>query len=656
MTPRAARPEATGGRIAPAAKPAGARARRIEGALKKTFDPSAYIAGDDKAEIRICAGTACHASGRVALREALDKELAARGLGDQVAVVETGCNGLCEEGPIVVVRPDGIFYPRLKAKDIAEIVETSVVGDGVVERLLYKHPQTGEALAHESDIPFYQLQERIVLSLNGKIDPYSIDDYLARGGYRALAKVLAADDPEAVIDEVERSGLRGRGGAGYPTGKKWRSCRANNGDVHYVICNADEGDPGAFLDRSIVEANPFAVIEGMTIAGFAIGAGNGAVHGYIYVRREYPAAVERLTRALKEARRRGLLGVDILGSGFGVDIDIVRSVGAFVGGESTALTATIEGLRGSPRGRHIRSVAQGLRGQPTNVNNVETYANVPWIVEHGALALSTLGTTTSKGTKVLSLSGRVAHGGLVEVPMGTTLRQVVFDIGGGTPPGHEFKAVKLGGPSGGCLPPALLDTGIDYEGLAAAGTAMCSGGMVVLDDTTCMVDLAKSAVGFMAAESCGKCVPCRVGTQRLYELLDKVTTGRAMESDLDRIERLCDDIAEGSLCGLGESAPSSVVTTLRHFGDEYRAHVVEKRCPARVCRPLIRYSIDKDACTGCHVCFGACPVQAISGERKEAHVIDHELCIKCDSCRQVCKFDAVSVETGILAVAEGRQL
>ena len=631
------------------------RASRIQKALKAAAHAGAYLADDEKAEIRICAGTACHASGRVALRKAVDRAIAERGLGDAVAVVETGCHGFCEEGPIVVVRPQGLFYPRLKPKDIEEIVETSVVSEGIVERLLYRHPVTGEPLAHESDIPFYSLQRRIVLALNGKIDPYSLDDYLDHGGYTALASVLGDAEPETVIDEVERSGLRGRGGAGFPTGKKWRFCRANPGEKHYVICNADEGDPGAFMDRSVLEGNPHSVIEGMVIAAYAIGAGNGPVEGYVYVRHEYPFAVERLRHALETARAGNLLGDDILGSGFSFDIRINQGAGAFVCGESTALTASIEGRRGMPRGKHIRTVAHGLWGQPTNLNNVESYANVPWIINHGAAAFAAMGTATSKGTKIFSLTGKVVNGGLIEVPMGATLREVIFEIGGGMLPGREFKAVQLGGPSGGCLPASLLDEPIDFESLVAAGSMMGSGGMVVVDDTTCMVDFAKFFLRFTAEESCGKCVPCRVGTQRMLEILERVSAGEATVEDVDRLELLAEDIIEGSLCQLGGSAPNPVISTLRYFRDEVTAHVVERRCPARVCRPLIRYVIDAEACTGCHVCFGACPTQAISGERKEAHVIDQKLCIKCDTCRQVCKFEAVPVETGIFALAEGRQ-
>jgi NADH:ubiquinone oxidoreductase subunit F (NADH-binding)/(2Fe-2S) ferredoxin/Pyruvate/2-oxoacid:ferredoxin oxidoreductase delta subunit len=632
------------------------RAARITKALTAAAVKGSYLADDGKAEIRVCAGTACHASGRVALRKALDAALAERGLSDKVAVVETGCHGFCEEGPIVVVRPQGLFYPRLKPKDIAEIIETSVVGDGVVERLLYRDPQTDAPLAHENDIPFYQGQRRIVLALNGKIDPYSIDDYLNHGGYTALAGVLAADEPEAVIAEVEASGLRGRGGAGFPTGKKWRYCRDNPGETHYVICNADEGDPGAFMDRSVLEGNPHSVIEGMTIAAFAIGAGNGPVEGYVYVRHEYPFAVERLRHALDQARERGLLGEDILGSGFSFDIRINQGAGAFVCGESTALTASIEGHRGMPRGKHIRTVAQGLWGQPTNLNNVETYANVPWIVSNGAEAFGAWGTPTSKGTKIFSLTGKVVNGGLVEVPMGATLREVIFDIGGGMLPGRTFKAVQLGGPSGGCLPAELLDQPIDFESLVAAGSMMGSGGMVVVDDTTCMVDFAKFFLRFTAQESCGKCVPCRVGSQRLLEILERISDGEGTLDDIERMERLSEDIMEGSLCALGGSAPNPVLSTIRYFRDEIEAHIVDHRCPAGVCRPLIRYDIDAEACTGCHVCFGACPTQAISGERKLLHEIDQKLCIKCDTCRQVCRFDAVRVvDAAVPVAAEGRQ-
>jgi NADH:ubiquinone oxidoreductase subunit F (NADH-binding)/(2Fe-2S) ferredoxin/Pyruvate/2-oxoacid:ferredoxin oxidoreductase delta subunit len=631
-----------------------ARTARIAKALKAAHDPEAYIADDAKAEIRICAGTACHASGRVALRKAVEEELTTRKLAKKVRVIETGCHGFCELGPILVLKPQGLFYSRLKPRDVAEIVEASIAGDGVVDRLLYRDPATDEHLAYEKDIPFYKLQDRIVLALNGRVDPYSIDDYLAHDGYRALARVLTADEPEAVISEVEASGLRGRGGAGFPTGKKWRYCRANPGEKHYVICNADEGDPGAFMDRSVLEGNPHAAIEGMVIAAFAIGSGNGPVEGYVYVRHEYPFAVERLRHALVQARERGLLGKNILGSGFDFDIRINQGAGAFVCGESTALTASIEGKRGMPRGKHIRTVAHGLWQQPTNLNNVESYANVPWIVLNGAPAFAKKGTATSKGTKIFSLTGKIVNGGLVEVPMGATLRQVIFDIGGGMLPGRHFKAVQLGGPSGGCLPGSLLDEPIDFESLVAAGSMMGSGGMVIVDDTTCMVDFAKFFLKFTAEESCGKCVPCRVGSQRLLEILERITAGEGELDDIERMQQLSDDIIEGSLCQLGGSAPNPVLSTIRYFRDEIEAHIVDRRCPAKVCRPLIRYRIDKDACTGCTVCAPACPTNAISGEKKRLHRIAQKLCIQCDTCRQVCNFDAVDVEAGVLAATAGR--
>ena len=631
----------------PSTRSSADRATRIQRALERALDAGNVTGPEDAVKIRVCAGSTCNASGRAALTAAIAAELERRGLAEQVRVVETGCHGLCQEGPIVVVHPQGVFYPRLKPTDIARIIETSVVGDGVVEQLLYRDPASGAPIVRESEVPFYARQTRLVRAANGYIDPTNIDDYLARGGYRSLARVLAADDPPAVIDLIEESGLRGRGGAGFPAGKKWRFCRANPGQRKYLICNGDEGDPGAFMDRAVLEDNPHSVIEGMLIAAFAIGTDEG----YIYVRHEYPLAVARLRHALEQARERGLLGTDILASGWDFDLRINQGAGAFVCGESTALTASIEGNRGMPRGKHIRTVAHGLFGQPTNLNNVETYATVPWIVEHGAEAFRALGTETSKGTKIFALTGKVRNTGLVEVPMGTTLREVIYEIGGGLLPGRTFKAVQLGGPSGGCLPAELLDTPVDFENLSESGTMMGSGGMVVVDDTTCMVDFARFSLAFASRESCGRCAPCRLGTKRMLETLDRIVAGHGRSGDIELLEELSDFIKQSAACDVGGGAPDTVLSTIRHFRDEYVAHVDEQRCPAGRCKELITYHIDAAACTGCGECVEKCPAGVISGSQEQPHVIDVTRCIKCDICRWVCRFDAVKVRSGIGAAA-----
>jgi len=616
----------------------GTREERISAALATARDPAALITDDAQREIRICAGSACHASGRPEVTAAFREELAAQGLADSVRVVETGCHGFCDQGPIVVLYPEGVFYARVTAADVPKIVAASVVGDDVHKRRLYKDPHTKQFVTHADEIPFYSEQLRLVLRLNGRIDPYSIDDYLAHEGYAALAAVLTDDDPDGLIESVIASGLRGRGGAGFPTGRKWRFARDAEGDVKYMICNADEGDPGAFMDRSVLEANPHSVLEGMIIAAFAV----GAHHGYVYVRHEYQFAVERLRWAIERARERGLLGDDILGSGFAFDVRINQGAGAFVCGEETALIASIEGRRGMPRTRPPYPAVEGLFGKPTTINNVETLASVPWIVVHGADAYAALGTETSKGTKIFSLTGKVANGGLVEVPMGATLRQVIFDIGGGMLRGREFKAVQLGGPSGGCLPEELLDQPIDYESLKAAGSMMGSGGMVVLDDSTCMVDFARFFLTFTCEESCGKCAPCRVGTSHLVDILDRICKGEGELEDLDRLEELAKLVQRASLCGLGQTAPNPILSSLRYFRDEFEEHIVERRCRAAVCRDLVEFHIVPGNCVGCLRCVAVCPTGAISGPRAEPQSLDPSKCIKCRSCVEACRYDAIS--------------
>ena len=592
--------------------------------------------------ISVCAGTACVFAGSLKIRDAFVAEVEAAGLGDQVEVRVSGCHGLCSQGPLAVVSGDDTYYPRLKLRDVKRVVEEHLVGGTPVEKLLYVDPATGARVHRAHDIPFYRQQRRIALRDVGVIDPESLDEFLARGGYEAARKALTTMTPEAIIDEILASGLRGRGGAGFPTGMKWKFARQSPGDVKYVICNGDEGDPGAFMDASIMDGDPHAVLEGMLIASYAI----GAREGYIYVRAEYPLAVRRLRLAIAEAEGRGLLGEDLFGSGWSFHLKIKEGAGAFVCGEETALIASIEGRRGMPRTRPPFPAVRGLWGKPTNINNVETYANVPWIIANGSAAYAAVGSETCKGTKAFSLAGKIVNGGLAEVPMGSTLRHVIFDVGGGVKDGKAFKAVQLGGPSGGCVPAALLDTPVDYESLAATGAIMGSGGMVVADETTCMVDLARYFLEFTQKESCGKCVPCRLGTKRMLEILERITAGEGEDGDIERLEKLALTIKKTSLCGLGQTAPNPVLTTIRYFRDEYVAHIDEHRCPACACDALIAFSIDPDLCTGCTLCAKKCPVGAISGDKKQPHRIDQSLCVRCDSCRAACRFDAVKVVSG----------
>ncbi len=591
--------------------------------------------------VKVCAGTACVFAGSMAVYDAFVQEVREAGLADQVDVSIIGCHGLCSMSPVAVLSDDTL-YGHLKPRDVAKVVDEHLRNGRPVERFLYKDAQTGERIRDWHDIGFYKAQTRIALRDVGVIDPESLDEYLARGGYEAARTALTTMTPEQVVQEIVDSGLRGRGGAGFPTGVKWRYAAASPGDVKYIICNGDEGDPGAFMDASIMDGDPHVVLEGMLIGSWAI----GAHEGYIYVRAEYPLAVRRLRMAIAAAEERGLLGDDALGSGWDFHLRIKEGAGAFVCGEETALIASIEGKRGMPRARPPFPAVSGLWGRPTNINNVETWANVPWIIAHGAAAYAAYGSEKCRGTKAFSLAGKLVNGGLAEVPMGSTLREVIFDVGGGIKDGREFKAVQLGGPSGGCVPASLLDTPVDYESLAATGAIVGSGGMVVADDTTCMVDLAKYFLQFTQKESCGKCVPCRLGTKRMLEILERITAGEGREGDVERLESMALNIKRTSLCGLGQTAPNPVLTTIRYFRDEYEAHVREKRCPAGKCEALIAYAIDPDACTGCMLCAKKCPTACISGEKKQPHVIDTAECIKCDTCRQVCKFDAVRVASG----------
>lgn len=590
-----------------------------------------------RSHVLLCAGTGCTSSGSLKVKDALAEELKKQGLEEEVAIVETGCHGLCALGPIMIVYPDASFYAMVKPEDMAEIVSEHLLKGRPVTRLLYKETVTQSGIKALADTDFYKKQKRIALRNCGVINPENIDEYIGTGGYEALGKVLTSMTPDEVIQCVSDSGLRGRGGGGFPTGRKWSLARMNEADQKYVCCNADEGDPGAFMDRSVLEGDPHVVLEAMAIAGYAIGASQG----YIYVRAEYPIAVERLRIAISQAREYGLLGKNIFDSGFDFDIDLRLGAGAFVCGEETALMTSIEGNRGEPRPRPPFPAQKGLFGKPTILNNVETYANIPQIILHGAEWFASMGTERSKGTKVFALGGKVQNTGLVEVPMGTTLREVIDEIGGGIPNGKKFKAAQTGGPSGGCISMENYDVPIDYDNLIEIGSMMGSGGLIVMDEDDCMVDIAKFFLEFTVDESCGKCTPCRIGTKRMLEILTKITQGQASMKDLDKLEELCHYIKENSLCGLGQTAPNPVLSTLRYFREEYEEHILQKKCRAGVCKKLIQYHIKADKCRGCTLCARHCPVNAISGSVKEPHVIDAVKCIKCGACMEKCRFDAI---------------
>ncbi len=595
-----------------------------------------------RSQVLICGGTGCTSSGSMKIADKLEAEIEKNGLADEVKVVRTGCFGLCALGPIMIVYPEGTFYSMVKIEDIPEIVEEHLLKGRVVTRLVYDETVQANEIKSLNETNFYKKQHRVALRNCGVINPENIEEYIAVDGYQALYKALKEMTPDEVIKEVLDSGLRGRGGGGFPTGRKWQLAKdlVKDADQKYVCCNADEGDPGAFMDRSILEGDPHALIEAMAIAGYAI----GATQGYVYVRAEYPIAVNRLQIAINQAKEYGLLGKNIFDSGFDFDLDIRLGAGAFVCGEETALMTSIEGNRGEPRPRPPFPAESGLFRKPTILNNVETYANIPRILLNGSEWFASMGTEKSKGTKVFALGGKINNTGLVEIPMGTTLREVVFEIGGGIPKGKQFKAAQTGGPSGGCIPASHLDIPIDYDNLIAIGSMMGSGGLIVMDEDNCMVDIAKFFLEFTVDESCGKCTPCRIGTKRLYEMLEKITSGNATLEDLDKMEKLCYYIKNNSLCGLGQTAPNPVLSTLRYFKDEYLAHVVDKKCPAGVCQDLLTYKVVADKCKGCTACARACPVGAISGTVKEPHTIDTSKCIKCGACMAKCKFNAIIKE------------
>jgi NADP-reducing hydrogenase subunit HndC len=594
--------------------------------------------------ITLCSGSACNASGSVEVAAAIEEEIQKQGLSADVDIRRTGCHGFCERGPIVIIHPEEICYFNIVPKDVPEIISETIKEKRVVERLLYTDPSTNEKIIHESEIPFYKYQERIVFGFNSKIDPKSIDDYLAIGGYAALAKALTGMTADQVLQEVKKANLRGRGGGGFPAGTKWEGSRNAPGDIKYVIVNADEGDPGAYMDRSLLEGNPHSVLEGLTIGAFAV----GAHEGYIYVRQEYPLAVENVHMAIKQAEEHGFLGKNILGSGFDFKVIVHQGAGAFVCGESTALMTALEGRAGEPRPKYVRSNVVGLWGRPSVLNNVETWANVPLIINKGADWFTQIGTESSKGTKIFSLVGKITNTGLVEVPMGTPLKDIIFKIGGGIPGGKKFKAVQTGGPSGGCIPEDQLNLPVGFDELTAAGSMMGSGGMIVMDEDTCMVDVARYFLDFLTDESCGKCVPCREGMRQMLKILTNITQGKGKEGDIELLEQLSETAIEAALCALGKSSPNPFLSTLKYFRDEYEAHVKEKRCPALSCKELIAFYIDPEKCKACMTCAKKCPSDAIISGKNKIHIVDQEKCTKCGTCFEVCppKFRAVTKISG----------
>jgi NADH-quinone oxidoreductase subunit F len=609
--------------------------------LNNTINDQALFRQDEqKAVLFVSAGTCGQARGSLKVIEALEKEIAAQNLEDKVTVKVTGCHGFCEAEPNIIIQPHDIFYQHVEPKHAKDIISETILNNTVIDALLYTDPISKDRAPKEADIGFYKKQKRIVMGDNALIDPTDILDYMSVYGYSSLAKVLDSKTPEEVIETTQKSGLRGRGGAGFPTGKKWAFSRQAKGNPKYIICNADEGDPGAYMDRSLMEGNPHRVLEGMIIGAYAI----GAEEGYIYIRDEYPLALQNITKALEQAEQMGLLGENILGTDFSLRLHISKGAGAFVCGEETALIASIEGKIGEPRQRPPFPAVRGLWKKPTNINNVETWASIPVIFANGADWFSNIGTDGSKGTKIFSLVGKINNTGLVEVPMGITLKEVIYDIGGGIPEGKAFKAVQTGGPSGGCLPKEHLDLPIDYESLTQAGSIMGSGGMIVMDESTCMVDVAKYFLNFLRDESCGKCISCREGTQRMWEIVRNITEGKGKDSDIDLLKQLANSVKDASLCGLGQTAANPVLSTIRYFKDEYLAHIRDKKCPAAVCKDLIQYSIIPEKCTGCLACIKPCPQEAITGELKQVHILDQEKCIKCGACFEVCNFDAIKVE------------